>query len=117
MENLQPLSVGLLVSALMRYDHGLFAPYFPDDVIGGLQGPPEERIPIAIDEVIGIYDKIAAGAELETVTERQVAEEFTLKGFYSPAREDGYAVTLDGYGLRGLAEERIAHRGPVAGSC
>lgn len=109
MKRLLPLTVGLLVSAMVRRDHGLFAPYFPDDPFGSLGGPPETRIPEAMDAVVEIYHAAAVGRTLATVTERQVAEEFFGEGFYRPEGEEGYASLLDAYGLRRMAQDRINH--------
>lgn len=109
----QPLSIGLLVSALMRYDHGLFAPYNPEDALSRMVGDPRDRIPNAINEVIAIYDRLDAGVEPETVTERQVAEEFLLEGFYDAGREADYAGALDPLGLTSLAIDRIGDREAV----
>lgn len=111
MEKPHALSIGLLISALMRYDHGLFAPYFPNDALSRMMGDPMKKIPRAIDDVIAIYDKLASGIEPETVTERQVSEEFLLKGFYDEGREADYAGALDPFNLTTLAMEKIGRRG------
>lgn len=111
MGKVMPLTPGMLVSALMRYDHGLFAPYFEDDVLCQMRRHPQETIPKAIKDVIEIYDEVTRNAELDTVTKRQVAEEFTQQGFYTPGNEDGYASTLDIYELRAFATTSIGDRG------
>lgn len=106
------LSLGLLASATMRLDHGLFAPWHPDDVFGCADGPPEKRIPEKIGEVIEIYDRLHAGEPPENVTERQLLEEFEGEiGFWRPEREDSYAEAFEPYALTALAIARIGDRG------
>lgn len=111
MKKLLPLTPGLVASALLRYDHGLFAPQFEGDIFSHLNGDPKDRMPELIDRIVAIYDDTSTGGDLPNVTEQQVAEEFTGDGFYRVEAEENYAAMLDQYGARAYATEVIGHRG------
>lgn len=101
-----PLTPGLLASAMLRHDHGVFAPY-SDDPIGRLLGTPEQRIPKVIDRVLASYDEAASG----NLADVQLLEEFTGSGFYRPDKEEGYVRTLDQHpGMLAIALDRLASR-------
>lgn len=108
---LLPLTPGLLASAMMRHDHAVFAPWFENDPIHALLGRPEERIPDAMQDVLRIYDALAAGQPADP----QTSEEFLGSGFYAPERETNYAACLDAYGMRATAIALIMDRDHIAG--
>jgi hypothetical protein len=102
------MTPGLLASMMMRSNHAVFMPYFEDDIISRIAiGRPEERIPKGIDQAISDHEDAVAG----TLTDVQILEEVTGRGFYAPDREEGYAAMLDAFpGMLALAIDRIARR-------
>lgn len=80
-------SIGLLMSMAMRYDHAIGMPGYYDQ---GIQA----------------WDGISHARRLESImsTMRQLYEEVSGHGFYSPEREDSY---------RAMYEAAIAHPQPT----
>ncbi len=88
-----PLTIGLVMSAAMRSDHSMMAPYDDEDIMSKVLGAPEKRIPKVAEKVISSYRSLAAGESCDP----QIAEEFLGQGFYSPEKEASYAGFLDPY--------------------
>lgn len=81
------------MSASMRSDHSMMAPYDERDIMSKVLGSPEKRIPKIAEKVISSYRSLVAGESCDP----QIAEEFLGQGFYSPEKEAAYASALDPY--------------------
>jgi len=89
---LLPLTPGLVISAMLRFNNGLFAPHDPDCVIMRAIGSVEDRISAALPYVLTRYD----AQKVQTVSDLQIAEEFEGTGFYRPEKEQEYIDMLGG---------------------
>lgn len=87
-----PMTVGLLSSMMMRYNHGIFIqPATWLDVMG-----PRERVSDTFTDMGLMYKRLTENPPTKDsdVIDRQVYQEITGEGFYHPDSETDYANTL-----------------------
>jgi hypothetical protein len=88
---LLPLTPGLMMSAMMRYDHAILMS--SSTFLNITIEPIAIRVARAISIVILIYEAASRGE----IIDAQVCEEFFGEGFYSIASEGNYTRYLDNY--------------------
>lgn len=81
------------MSAVLRSDHSILAPYDEQDIMSKVLGSPVVRIPKIARKIIEAYRSLAAGNDCDP----QIAEEFLGQGFYRPEKEEEYAGALAPY--------------------
>lgn len=80
------LTLGLLASMCIRYDHGFFMEYEETSTLFPKQNLMTERKNI-IDKMIIFYEQ---GTGLDEVSSRQILEELDGSGFYSVENNHSY---------------------------
>lgn len=103
-----PLTLGLLASAMMRRDHGVFLPphlrFMPER-------PWRTGMVADMDVIMARWDAARKGL----LADAQILEEFEGRGFYSREAEATYACAFDEFpDMREIAISRLqAFRGPL----
>jgi hypothetical protein len=99
------LTLGLLVSMSMRYDHSFLSPLFGIGLIEQLQGTmnlsqvAKKRVEL-LHKMLQVYKHIISGITAEAVpvdpiSLSQLTEEVNGSGFYSVERDSEYVSGLD----------------------
>lgn len=111
MKDMLPLTHGIIASAMLRSNHGVFM-NGDDPVMAIFMGDPEQRTRDALRTVLDEYDRACRGEPVDV----QIMEEYDGTGFYRTDLEAQYAGMLNSFpGLFEAISEEIAKRKGLRG--